>query len=402
MNLRKILIIILFALVAFGFGFGIYYFFFRPLGRAPEEAPGVARPAPRPGLAPAAPGAPGAAPTLGRPGEAPSPVARGGLTAAAVVVSAPTLGTTLSSDGKTLLSYDRSGGKFMRLREDGTAFELSGKTFLNVQNVTWAKNGDRAVIEYPDGSNIIYDFEAEKSVTLPKHWQDFDFSPDGTKIVSKSIGADPENRWLVVVDADGTNAKVLEPLGNNANKVKISWSPSNQVVAFSDTGEAGGGEGKEILLIGQNGENFKGLEVTGMDFRPLWSPSGARLLWSTHSGATGYRPQLWSSLASGDEIGVARRSFSLQTWADKCAFADETIAYCAVPKTLPEGIGFQPALAGNTPDLIYRLDLQTGSALLVAEPVGSYSINRIIVSKGERLLYFTDSATGAVHQIKLQ
>ncbi|MBI2098963.1 hypothetical protein HYT45_00945 [Candidatus Uhrbacteria bacterium] len=402
MNLRKILIIALFAFITFGFGFGIYYLFFRPLGRAPEEVAPGARPVARPGLAPAAPGAPRPPERLGAPSGAPSAVARGGLTAASVVVSAPTIGTTISSDGSTLLSYDRSSGKFIRLREDGTAVELSGKTFLNVQNVLWAKDGKRAVIEFPDGSNIVYDFEAEKSVTLPKHWEDFDFSPDGGKIVGKSLGIDAENRWLVTVDADGSNARVLEPLGDNANKVKISWSPNNQVVAFSDTGRELGLSRNEILLIGLNGENFKGLETAGLDFRPLWSPSGRRLLWSTHSGATGYRPQLWTALASGDEIGAGRRSFNLSTWADKCAFADENIIYCAVPKTMPEGIGFQPSLSADTADLIYRLDLETGANQLIAEPEGAYSINKLIVSKNERLLYFTDTGTQAVHRIKLQ
>lgn len=402
MNLRKILIISLFVLVVAGLAFALYFVFFRPSRPGDVLPPGTTAPTARPGLTPAAPGTPTTRERLGSPGARASEVARGGLTVSASVVSAPTLGTTLSSDGSTLLSYDRSSGKFMRLREDGTVVELSGKTFLNVQNVAWDRNGNRAIIEFPDGSNIVYDFEAEKSVTLPKHWQDFGFSPDGEKIISKSIGADSANRWLVVVDSDGSNAKVLEPLGNNADKVKISWSPSSQVIAFSDTGKEIGLDRKEILLIGQNGENFKSLEIAGMDFRPIWSPSGRRLLWSTHAAGTGYRPQLWTSLASGDEIGAARRSFSISTWADKCAFSDETIVYCAVPRSLPEGIGFQPVLASQTPDLIYRLDLQTGSALLVAEPEGRYSISKLIVASNERLLYFTDSATGAVHRIKLQ
>lgn len=403
MNLKKILTILGFALASAGIAFALYFFFFR----APAAPPGP--PAPEEeqplggGLRPAAPGAPagqGEGALSG--GTRVSRVAAGGLTAAASVVAAPTLGTKLSSDGATLLSYDRSSGKFLRIYEDGTTIEMVSKPFPNVENVNWAPDGKKAVLEFPDGSNVVYDFESQKTVTLPRHWQDFDFSPDGARIVSKSLGADSENRWLVTVDANGENAKVVASLGDNADKVKVSWSPSGSVIAFSDTGEAAGLENGEILLIGQNRENFKGLEVSGMDFRPVWSPSGSRLLWSTFSAKTQYRPQLWTALASGDQIGSGRRSFQTLTWADKCAFADEAVVYCAVPQSLQAGVGFQPALAITIPDSIYRIDLETGNTILVAEPEGGYSIKNMFVSKTERVLYFTDNGTGAVHQIKLQ
>ncbi len=401
MNLRRILLIALFALISIGLGFLLYFFFFRApkegAEATPEEKPGITG-----SLTPAAPGTPPKTGGLSGGANEPSAIAKGGLTLASVVVAAPTLGARLSSDGSTLLSYDRSSGKFLRVREDGTVINISNKSFLNVENVEWAADGKRAVIEFPDGSNIVYDFESEKSVTLPKHWQDFNFSPDGSKLVGKSIGADPENRWLVTVDSDGSNAKVIESLGENADKVQVSWSPSGSVVAFSATGRTLGMDRQEILLIGQNSENFKGLEVAGMGFRPLWSPSGTRLLWSTYSSQTSYRPQLWTALASGDEIGGARRSFPISTWADKCAFADEKTVYCAVPKNTPEGIGFQPELANSIPDKIYRIDLETGSAILIAEPEGNYSIKNIAVTTSERMLYFTDNGSGSVHQIKLQ
>lgn len=402
MNLKKILIGVGFAIVSVGIAFLLYFFFFK----GPSAAPAPAGPAVPPtlggSLSPASPGAPRTGGTLGTQGTRPSLVASGGLTAAAAVVAAPTLGTKLSADGNTLLSYDRSSGKFLRVYEDGTTIEMASKPFLNVENVSWSPDGKKSVMEFPDGSNIIYDFESQKSVTLPKHWKDFDFSPDGAKIVSKSIGADPENRWLVTVDANGEGARVVAALGDNADKVQVSWSPGGSVIAFSDTGRDLGLNRKEILLVGQNGENFKGLEVAGMDFRPLWSPNGSRLLWSTFSASTNYKPQLWTSLATGDDIGAGRRSFSLATWADKCGFADEKIVYCAVPQKLDTGAGFQPMLSVTIPDSIYRLDLETGNAILVAEPEGGYSIKSLFVSKTERVLYFTDNGTGAVHQIKLQ
>lgn len=399
---KRILLMLGFAGFAIGIGYLIYFLFFRAPSRPPTTTPppgaavtpGVGGLPTAGGVTPLPPATPGA-PT-------PSTVASGGLTAARAVTTTPVVGATLTGDGTSLAYYSTQDGKFYRLGPDGTPTRLSERTFFNVQNVIWSGDADKAILEYPDGSKLAVDFRTGGQATLPKHWQSFDFSPDGAQIITKSIGLDPNNRWLTVASPDGTNAQAIAPLGENANQVAVSWSPNNQIIATSRTGTAIGLDRERILLIGLHGENFKALTVEGTGFQSIWSPRGDRLLYSVANAASGYRPTLWSVEAEGESIGANRHSIALQTWAEKCTFASAEVAYCAVPTGLQEGAGFQPALAAGTPDAIYRVNIVTGATELVAIPSDRSAISRIIVSGDGTTLYYVNAQTGALSQIRLQ
>lgn len=355
------------------------------------------------GLPTALPGAPGAPPTV-PPATLPvaPKIAQGGPTETTQLTAHAVKGTVLSSDGRTLAYWNETDGKFYRIGPDGTITKLSDRRFFNVDTVTWAPGARRAVLEYPDGANVMYDFERDRQVTLPRHWEDFDFSPSGDELVSKSIGVNPNNRWLVISSADGSAAKTIEPLGENADKVTVAWSPNDQVIAFAATGQAQGFDTSEIYLVGKNGENFKSLIVEGRDFRPQWSSDGRRVLYSVYNSQNGYRPTLWITDAQGESIGANRRSIGLNTWADKCTFTDATTAYCAVPTSLQEGIGFQPTLARDIPDQIFRVNIETGTKTLVGSPLEGASVSNPSVSADGRYLFYTDARTGVLREMQLR
>jgi Tol biopolymer transport system component len=278
---------------------------------------------------------------------------------------------------------------------------MSDQVFYNVEKVNWGKASDKAILEYPDGSNILYDFQTQKQVTLPKHWEDFNFAPQDERIVAKSIGTSEENRFLVTSNPDGTNAKLIEELGRNQDKVHTTWSPNNQVIAYSFTGQPLGFDRQEVLLVGQNHENFKGLVVEGRGLQPKWSPTGNNLVYSVYSAAEGFRPTLWFSGASGDSINANRRNLNLQTWAEKCAFQSESTVICAVPNQLGEGAGLQPGLFVNNPDSIYRIDLETGQSINLGAPEGNRSINQLVISPDGQYVYFNDNISGQVIRYEL-
>ncbi len=285
--------------------------------------------------------------------------------------------------------YNANDGKFYRVMPNGQIQSLSDQIFYNAQKVTWAKNNNEAVIEYPDGSKIVYNFNTNKQVSLPKHWQDFSFSADGTQIAAKSIGLDAANRWLVTVNSDGTGAKLIEPMGDNADKVIVDWSPSQQVAAFSDTGAPQSGEAREQLLIGLNGENFKSIIVEGSGFQPQWSTTGNKLLYSVYSSRSDFKPELWLVDSYGDSIGNNRQSLKINTWADKCAFSNDSTVFCAVPKNLPTGAGMSPDIAAYNYDDLYKIDLKTG--LKTPIPLdGNYNVTNISYDAATNKVIFTD------------
>jgi hypothetical protein len=297
--------------------------------------------------------------------------------------------------------YNDTDGKFYRLQKDGTVKEMSDQVFYNVQKATWSPAANQAIIEYPDGSNIYYDFDSKKQVSLPKHWESFSFSSQGDKIAAKSLGLSPENRWLITADPDGKNISLIEPMGDNADKVTIDWSPNQQVVALSRTGEALGADREEVLFVGLHGENFKSTVVEGRGLQSQWSTTGKNLLYSVYSARSDFKPELWIVNAEGGSIGANRRALSLNTWAEKCTFQDERTIYCAVPIELNTGAGFAPSVANSTPDTIYKIDLQTGLKTEIKQDNENHTVNNMFVGSDGKKLYFTDKNQNGLFSINL-
>jgi hypothetical protein len=297
--------------------------------------------------------------------------------------------------------YNELDGQFYRRRADGTIQELSDKVFFNVDKVTWSPVKDEAIIEYPDGSNIYYDFESEKQVTLPKHWEEFSFADQGDRIAAKSMGLSPENRWIVNTNPDGTNVQLVEPMGNNADKVILDWSPNRQIIGMSRTGQALGLDREEILFVGLNGENYKSMIVEGRGLVTNWSKEGKQLLYSVHNQRNDFKPELWIVNAEPNTIGGGRRVLNLNTWADKCAFADERYVYCGVPEELPSGAGFAPGLADAIPDRLMKVDTQTGSLIELPLAEDFHVIDQIQVSDDGRTLYFSDKNQSGLFEVAL-
>jgi len=404
---KKIFLVIGFILLVILLGYLLYVMFFRPAITPPVEPPTATTTAgglPISGVGTGQTGGKTGTSTLPVgvviPTEGPSETALGGLTQTTKLNEDNSMGVTTSSNGNDLQYYNRNDGKFYRIDKDGNTTALSDKIFYQVENITWSPNKNKAILEYPDGANIIYNFDTGKQITMPEHWEDFDFSPDGEQIVLKSMGLDPDNRWLAMANEEGSNVHPIESIGLNADKVISSWSPNGQSIAMYVEGIDF--DRQEVFFVGQNNENFKSTIVEGRDFRPLWSPEGDKLLYSVYSSKNEMKPNLWVVNAEGESIGSNRKNLNIETWADKCAFSNDTELYCAVPNSLEEGSGLFPELAASTIDRLYKIDTRTGLKKLVAVPDGEYNMSDVIVSENGYYLYFTDKSDGTLHKINLK
>jgi hypothetical protein len=403
-RVRQIVLVSVLLVSAGAIAFGIYYFFFRPVVAPEPTAPGVTPGGSLPGAGEAGERPPGAVPPGGTALPQGSNVANGGLTQTTELTDSAVTDITISSDGRSANYYDPEDGRFYRIDGNGNAVRLSETQFPQVSDVAWNGTGGKAVLEFPDGSNIVYDFAAGTQVTLPTHWQDFSFSPVSDQIAAKSIAVDPDNRWLVTTNADGSNVKSVQPLGLNADLVQVSWSPNDSVIAFADTAPAlaGGLDRKMILPIGKSQENFKGLVVEGLGFTPSWSPDGKRLLYSVAGEYSDNKPLVWITDASPASMGENRRSVGLNTWADKCTFATASVAYCAVPSGLPANAGLQRQLYRTNADSLYKIDLANGRTTLVAVPANAPAMENLQVTENEGSLFYTNVLTGRLEKIQLR
>lgn len=404
-NLKKALLIIVFVIVIAGVGYLLYSFFFKsstpssqietPIS---ENNPGNGLPQSGTGTGTTTENGSNGLPAGGSESGSGENNGQGPNSATNNQPLASNAASPAVSQNGSLNFYNSLDNRFYSLDNQGKLVTLSDKQFYNVKNVTWSAVGQKAIIEYPDGSKIRYDFDRKNQVTLPKHWEDFRFSPDGDQIVAKSMGLDPNNRWLIVANDDGSKAKQIEDLGENADQVIPSWSPNGQSIAFFVDGTDF--DRKEVYFIGQNGENFKSASVEGRGFDPLWTPNGQQLVYSVYSSTTDYNPTLWISDAQGDSIGANRRPLNLSTWASKCTFSGSDL-YCAVPNTLERGSGLFGPDKFTTQDSLYKIDLSTG----LKRPIvfdGNYSMNHLSVSPDGSYIYFIDSANNQLRKIKIR
>jgi len=330
-------------------------------------------------------------------------VAAGGRTRAQVVYNSRASFNTLSDSGFRF--YNDQDGRFYRIPKDGgEAITLSSEQFPSVNGVTWSPSGNKAVLEFPDGSNIVYDFNSGARATLPKAAHEFSFAPDENNIAYEYLGSTYDDRWVVASQSNGQGQRLIQPVGDEAINVHVDWSPNNQVVATFR--ESTSSTGEEVFFIGFHGENFLSLQTNGLGFEGRWSPKGEQVLYSVYSEATDYKPTLYVAGAQGDSIGSNNHSLRIGTWPDKCVFASEKTVYCAVPQELQHGSGIFPELADGVPDTIYKIDLEHNVTSLIAIPetenTRSFTIDQLAISNDGGELYFTDAASGTINRIQLR
>lgn len=295
--------------------------------------------------------------------------------------------SSLSSDGNATY-YNPGDCKFYSVTGDGQIKSLSDNKFCGVNNVTWSHTSNKSIMQYPDGSNVMFDFSTGKQIILPQHWQDFSFSPNDQQIAFKSIAIDTENRFLAVGDANGSNLKILESIGGVEGQFQVNWSPNNQMVAtFNQSKDL---DRSDIYFVGLNNENFKSMTVEGRGFSGIWSPQGNKMVYSVYNSDS-YSPELWISDANSTSIGGGRQKIDLSTWSDKCSFSGENKLFCAVPQSMPYGAGLDRSVVDSTSDYLYEIDLNTGAKKFISLP-SDLNINKVLAPVGANYIMVYDSA----------
>ncbi len=333
-----------------------------------------------------------------------STVAQGGYTAITPTTPSGSFqNISISGDG-SVRYYDQTKGQFVEVGLNQKTTYLSQDAFPSAKQVVWSQSGDKAVVEFPDGYNIIYDFANEKQVTLPKEAEGFSFSPSSQEVAYKMMTTDFWQNWLAISSTDGESIQNVEHLGDNGALVRVDWSPNNQVIAFYTKGETA--DTQKIYPLGKNQENLPALRVAGRGFEEVWAPTGDKLLYSVRSENTNHNPTLWITDARPETMGENNVPLYVQTWAEKCVFkSNGESVICAVPQELPQGSGLFPELAAKIQEDFYEIDIYTGKTTLLAKPVGAppgFKAADLHLSADGSTLVFRDSTLGGVYQMRLE
>jgi hypothetical protein len=389
-NLRRILLSVALLAIAGAMGFGLYWLFFRTPIQPPVNPPVE----PGNGLfPPAGPGGQITPTSTGRfpitPDDGVGPYVATGTT--------DTIAGATTAAGGSLRYYDSLRRQFVNLAADGSITPLSPDKFFGVSNVTWAPGNTKAIVAYPDGSKVLYDFATQQQSTLPKEMTSFSFDPSGTRLASLYLGSSPEEQWLVVSNADGSQIQLVEAVGGKAQNFTPSWAPNGQIVGLF--AEAVDGNRQEVIPIGRNGENFRSFLAPGRGFTASWSPSGERVLYSVHNDQTQGRPELYLGDGRADSFGSNSTNLGLSTSADWCSFSGTSV-YCAALNNPPALLNTYPELAVGQPASLWRIDLASGQRTLVSSLPEGFTPSAVLVGEGG--VYVADQITGRLYAAPTQ
>ena len=416
-TVKKISLIVVFFLLIGALGFALWVLFFKPTtpvvptpqpgtefpGGFPTPPTGTVTPPGEvtpPGTLPPSTGI--IVPSDVIPGQTPaSPFSLGldgGIAIADTVVSTRSSFVQPASNGSGFVFYDNETGLFKRFTDQGQVDIMTTRSFQDVKNVAWAPKTDKAVLEFSDGSNIIYNFATNESFTLPSQFEDFSFSPVGDKIAAKDLKLNKEDRWLVVVDDKGKNKTQVEHLGENEDRVQVQWNPNNQIIATS--AKSIDGNRAEVIFLNENQVQYTKAIIQGRDLKYQYSPNGNKMLYSVYNPNSNYLPTLWITSSDPQAIDSGRLDTGLNTWADKCDFSNESTIYCAVPKEIGKYSGILRS-NNESDDDIYAIDTQTGRATLASTLLIPSEISSLKVSADGTKLYYVDEDSQEVNSVDI-
>lgn len=307
----------------------------------------------------------------------------------------PVVSPSLTKDESGVLFYKKSGGDLWKSDFTGKKQEKqTNLTIVGLIEATWQAGGGRGVVQYTDADTIKSFLQIGTSTiaVLPQGITGVAWSPDGASVAYTLPRGD--RLELVVTDAAGKNLR--SAFQTPLTDASLSW-PASDLITF-DTAPASTADGYVFGFSRRDG-SFTKIAGPQRGLMAQWSPDGAM---AVISGIPPGKQQTELTLFGRQK----KESFSvpLATMAKKCAWADATSLFCAVPKTIPGDTPLPDAwLMGtfNPADRIVRVDAATRAVSPVFDE-GDFDMAPLLVTKDKKRLLFVSRRDGTLWTLKLQ
>jgi Tol biopolymer transport system component len=196
-----------------------------------------------------------------------------------------------SPDGRRIAFVsDRNGGTHIYVMDvDGGNVKQLTTEGENNRAPTWSPDSRRIVFvsdrvrsdrpdRPPESTIFVMNADGSKQIGLTP---DFGFSadpawsPDGAQIAFTAFRTGKEGLRLLLMDADGKNARDLGAPDNYYGYVYPAWSPDSKQIAYGGMS----GSAVEVFVCDADGSNHRALtKLGGTNSVPSWSRDGARIV----------------------------------------------------------------------------------------------------------------------------
>ena len=191
---------------------------------------------------------------------------------------------------------ERSGLAELVLLDPATDERTSVTTDEEIATLSWSPDGTQIAIA--SGYSGVYAVElatGELTSIYPDGTvnEDLSWSPDGTRLVFYDYDFSSDRERIIVVNADGSDRRVLVDEGNPHGPGAPGWSPDGTKIAYVRTPQESGSTRDlsfEVWVIGADGSDatrlFHGDCCIGRGVPnpsvgdwsdPVWSPDGSRI-----------------------------------------------------------------------------------------------------------------------------
>jgi len=193
---------------------------------------------------------------------------------------------------------------------DGT-----NQTKISKRPITGYNNPGRGLAWSPSGEQLIYgnydrlsfiqhDGTSEGVITTApanRHFRDLDYSPDGSLIVALTVGVDPNDSEIYLMNSDGSNPVVL--VSNLDGIIEApSFSIDGKKILFTrDVSGFSSGTSRQldahvfiIDIASGISTDISWEKPTGInDTNPRFSPNGAHIIFESASNVSGSEKAIW-------------------------------------------------------------------------------------------------------------